>query len=137
MAEYLVFVRIEPAHIKGKGADRGEVVSIRPGNARFTRTEKKRLLILKVEMDDIQLMDFKSQLWPRQTFEKVSAPPKGASRAEKGKFYARMRAIPQRGLKVDIGKLKKGLASETAGRVDDLTKAVEPMAVPYDTIEAV
>lgn len=104
MAKYIVLIRTKPAQIQGKGADKGDVIAIREPGSRITKTEKKNLLILEVEMTKIQAAEMYKKVRPQSSFMPVSMPPDDPEKREiwEAAMEKERQKLPQFGLKVDF-----------------------------------
>lgn len=129
MAKYLVFIRAERAHIAGKGADRGDVISMRPGDARVTDTERKRLLILEVEMTKAESVLYQNKIRPQSVYEPLTPSPDPKTNPDGAlawelAFTEAVEALPRFGLTVD---LQATLTAQQVKDIDDFSKSVEPI----------
>jgi len=140
MAKYNVFVRVEPAHEKGKGADRGEVVAIRPVDAKITDMEKKRLVVLEVEMTETEMKRKRREVRPKSNYVLITEAPD--IKKEPDKYLAWELACQEEqsklanfGMKVDFEKVVaiKGKLAD----IDNAKKKVEPIAVAKSVFEEV
>ena len=140
MAKYHVFVRVEPAHIKGKGADRGDVVSIRPASAKVTDMEKRKLVVLEVEMTEAGMERKRKGIRPSSNYVPITEPPD--MEKEPDKYVAWELACREEqsklanfGLKVDFDKVAviKGKLAD----IDDMEKKVAPITVTKSVFEEV
>lgn len=128
MAKCIVLIRLEPAQVKGKGADRGEVVAIREADSRITEVEKAEFLLLKVELTKTQLKAKRAKVHPRASFVAIGSP--GIDDMEAYQTWIEemsivRQALPSYGLTVDFEDLS--LSDEIKNRLNNLTQKIEPI----------
>lgn len=75
MSKYLIFIRKQPAQIKGKGADKGDVISIRLSTTPATKFEQEHCDIIEKEMTEAQMVVLRNKIRPRTSFVSVTTPP--------------------------------------------------------------
>lgn len=140
MAKYNIFVRVEPAHIKGKGADREEVIAIRPVNAKITDMEKKKLVVLEVEMTKAEMERKRKEIRPKSNYMPITEAPD--IEKEPDKYLAwelvcreEQSRLANFGLKVDFEKVVviKGKLAD----IDNMKKKIAPIAVVKGVITEV
>ena len=129
--KYIALVRIEPAQVVGKGADRGEVIALREPDSRITKTEKRRLLVLKLNLTKAEYQVMQGQVRPQTTFAPIGTPPEDPDKAEAwmAAMEAERKKLHKFSLRVELESL--GLKMT---KVDDLTCAIEPVSVTKDKI---
>ena len=128
MAKYIALIRLEPAQITGKGADRGEVVAIREGDSRITEVEKAEFLLLKVELTKTQLKTMREKVHPRASFIPIDMPDisdQPAYQTWRQNMDLARQALPSYGLTVDFDDLN--LSDEIKDRLNNLTQKIEPV----------
>ena len=140
MAKYFVLIRIEPTHIAGKGADRGKVISIRPATEKVSDYEKKRAVILEVEMTKTRMLTLSKKIRPRTNYVPLTQPPDMEKKPDVYKAWElackeEQDKLENWGLNVDfdaVPEIKAKLAD-----IDNMKKAVAPIAVVKGVITEV
>ena len=140
MSKYYVLTRIETAHIAGKGANRGEVISIRLATEKVTNYEKKRAVILEVEMTKTQMLVMQKAVRPRAYYTPLTQPPDPETNPD-GYLTWELACKEEQdklvnwGLSVDfdaVPEIKAKLAN-----IDNLKIIVEPIVVAQTVITEV
>lgn len=125
MAEYYVLVRVEAA-ASGEEPGRGRVISIRPVGNGVTNAEKRKLLILQVEMTEAEAETFRKEITPRANYVPASAPP-----ADEDEHVAWLLAYEEASEKLPLyGKavdFSIPVIQEKISDIDDMYKGVEPI----------
>ena len=132
MAKYLILIRKQPAQVKGKGADKGDVISMRLASAGTTKFERERCDVVEKEMTEAQVKRMQKKVRPRTNYVPLTQPPDMEKNPDVYKAWElacqeEQSKLKNWGLKVDfdaVPEIKAKLKD-----IDDFGKVVEPIMV--------
>ena len=135
MQVYLM-IRVAPSP-QDSLVKRGDVISIRPATEKVTEFEKKRLLILKVEVDEEKLalwntlVRLQSTMKPLPVDDKLSDEEKREALIA---FESERLQKPPYGLFIEIDGISLGLSSNFKEKLEDPEQIVEPMDADHTVV---
>ncbi len=137
MAECLIFIRLKENISAGRGANRGDIVSMRPATARITSFEKKNFCILKiVDMTESEILILTQEIHPRANLQILTEEPEDDGEAEswKAAIEAERSKLPVYGKQVKLD--SSNFSSKELADIDNLSKECEPIVRPKTIIES-